>query len=138
MSSLQVYIRHPEDIPIELEQLSRPLPTSHSTQGLGLICHSHNMIIEGSTVELRVPFVEPSIKVSGIVNWCRNNGPGFELGIDFDNPDATMRMRMLEQLCQIHQYRLDMREEQGRALSPDDAAMEWIERYAALFPNDGV
>lgn len=138
MSSLQVYIRHPEEIPIELEQLSRTLPASHSTQGLGLICHSHNMIIEGSAVELRVPFVEPSIRVSGIVNWCRNHGPGFELGIDFDNPDATMRMRMLEQLCQIHQYRLDIRAEQGRTLSPDDAAVEWIQRYAALFPNDGV
>lgn len=138
MNNLQVYIRHPEEIPIELEQLTQSLPVSHSTPSLGLICHSNNKISKGSAVKLRIPFVEPSLAVSGVVTWCHNDGSGFELGIDFENPDAKMRMRMLEQLCQIHQYRLEVKEEQGRMLSPEAAAMEWIERYAALFPGNGV
>jgi len=138
MSNLQVYIRHPDDIPIEVHPLSRSLSLSPSTQQLGLICRSQSSIDAGSAISLRVPFVEPSIKVAGVVHWCRTNGDEFELGIDFDDEDAIMRMRMLEQLCQIHQYRKEVGQHQGRFLSPDDAALEWIELYAAKFPLNHV
>jgi hypothetical protein len=40
----------------------------------------------------------------------------------------------MEQQChQIRQYRQSMLRERGRLLSPDEAALEWIERYAATF-----
>jgi hypothetical protein len=40
----------------------------------------------------------------------------------------------MEQQChQIRQYRQSMLREGGRLLSPDEAALEWIERYAAIF-----
>jgi hypothetical protein len=40
----------------------------------------------------------------------------------------------MEQQCQqIKQYRQSMLRERGRLLSPDEAALEWIERYAATF-----
>ncbi len=138
MSNLQVYIRHPDDIPIELQQLSHPLPLTNFSQRLGLICHSQTMLNEGTDVALCVPFVAPSISVSGRINWCRKLDSGFEVGINFESVDASMRVRMLEQLCRIHQYRLHVCQEQGRSLSEEDAALEWIERYAALFPSDGV
>ena len=138
MNNLQVYIRHPDEIPIELEASSQQLTLNTGQQTLGLICHSDSMLNEGCPVELRVPHVEPSLRLAGRVNWCRAYGPGFELGINFDTPDTAMRMRMLEQLCQIHQYRLDIKKWEGRELSPEAAAQEWIERFAANFPVNGV
>jgi hypothetical protein len=40
----------------------------------------------------------------------------------------------MEQQCrQIRQYRQSILREYGRLLSPDEAALEWIERYAANF-----
>lgn len=45
----------------------------------------------------------------------------------------AFRLRMESQCHQIKQYRLAILRESGRLLSPDEAALEWIERYAATF-----
>ena len=45
----------------------------------------------------------------------------------------AFRLRMEQQCRQIKQYRQSMLRECGRLLSPDEAALEWIERYAASF-----
>jgi hypothetical protein len=40
----------------------------------------------------------------------------------------------MEQQChQIRKYRQSMLRDGGRLLSPNEAALEWIERYAATF-----
>jgi hypothetical protein len=41
--------------------------------------------------------------------------------------------RMKAQCHQIERYRLDVLRNEGRELSPDEAALEWIERYAEGF-----
>jgi hypothetical protein len=45
----------------------------------------------------------------------------------------AFRSRMEQQCRQIRQYRQSILREYGRLLSPDEAALEWIERYAASF-----
>lgn len=45
----------------------------------------------------------------------------------------AFRLRMETQCHQIREYRLLILREDGRLLSPDEAALEWIERYAATF-----
>jgi len=47
--------------------------------------------------------------------------------------EEAFRLRMESQCRQIQEYRLAMLREDGRILSPDEAALEWIERYAATF-----
>jgi len=44
--------------------------------------------------------------------------------------------RMESQCFQIDRYRWQVRSTQGRILSEDEAAREWIERYAADFGRD--
>lgn len=48
------------------------------------------------------------------------------------------RLRMEKQCIQINKYRRSMLRECGRLLSPDEAALEWIERYAATFDSDAL
>ena len=48
----------------------------------------------------------------------------------------AFRLRMLNQIRQIGRYREDVLRETGRLLTPDEAALEWIERYAATFDSD--
>ena len=43
------------------------------------------------------------------------------------------RKRMEAQCCQIEQYRVDIKRSEGRSLSLNEAALEWIERYANAF-----
>jgi hypothetical protein len=43
---------------------------------------------------------------------------------------------MEAQCCQILRYRRDVIRREGRELSPDEAALEWIERFAETFTPD--
>lgn len=64
-------------------------------------------------------------------------------GVVHSKNDVSMRQdefrsRMESQCLQIKKYRRAMLRECGRLLSPDEAALEWIERYAATFDNDAL
>ncbi len=48
----------------------------------------------------------------------------------------AFRQRMLEQCYRIWQYRLAVMRDEGRALTPDEAGMEWIELYAEAFSRN--
>lgn len=53
-----------------------------------------------------------------------------------DSPDDPFLQRMQAQCERIRHYRDQVLREQGRALSYDEAAMEWIERYAEVFARN--
>jgi hypothetical protein len=42
---------------------------------------------------------------------------------------------MVEQVCSIERYRRLMESEEGRVLTRDEAAQEWIAKYAGRFPT---
>jgi hypothetical protein len=42
---------------------------------------------------------------------------------------------MIEQICHIREYRRQVRAEEGRKLTPRQAALEWVTRHAATFPS---
>ena len=48
----------------------------------------------------------------------------------------AFRLRMLNQCRLIGEYRQAVLKETGRLLTLDEAAQEWIERYAATFDRD--
>jgi hypothetical protein len=48
----------------------------------------------------------------------------------------VFRSRMQHQCRRIGQYRQAVLKETGRLLTPDEAAQEWIARYAATFDKD--
>ena len=48
----------------------------------------------------------------------------------------AFRQRMQAQWCQIEQYRQSVLRDEGRLLSRDEAAMEWIDRFAAAFARN--
>lgn len=49
--------------------------------------------------------------------------------------EEAFRLRMESQCQQIMRYRLQVLRDSGRLLSPDEAALEWIERFAASYGN---
>jgi hypothetical protein len=57
------------------------------------------------------------------------------LGITFHSKSEAFRMRMVEQICHIEVYRKAMYANQGRCLSHEEAAAEWIARYSKDFPE---
>ena len=43
---------------------------------------------------------------------------------------------MVEQVCHIEQYKKEVLKNEGQGLSGEEAAVEWITKYAKDFPRD--
>ncbi len=53
-----------------------------------------------------------------------------------DEATDAFEGRMEAQCNEIRKYRQQLLENEGRRLSYDEAALEWVERYAALFARE--
>ena len=56
---------------------------------------------------------------------------------DGESAQDAFRARMEAQCCKIERYRLAIMRDKGELVSLDDAALEWIERYAESFAREG-
>ena len=131
------YIRHPADIPIEFQQdsptLSQNETLANISQG-GLAFHSHTALAVGTVILIRITLRQPAYQARARVAWCHTSDAGFDIGVELLDPDDVFRSRMVEQLCHIEHYKQMVLRTQGRQLSGQDAALEWISKYAAQFP----
>jgi hypothetical protein len=74
-------------------------------------------------------------EADGHIVWCDSTRDGYEIGVQFDDAKAAFGVRMIEQVCHIEQYRREMLETEGRKLSSEEAASEWINGHAPGFPG---
>jgi PilZ domain len=134
------FIRHPADIPIEVsagDQLVHATRHIHNVSLGGLAFQSDGELEPGIIVEVRIPFVRPMFETKARVVWCSAHEGGFELGVAFLDPEDAFRARMVEQVCHIENYKKVVYQAEGRLLTAEEAAMEWIGKYASQFPDPG-
>lgn len=134
------FIRHPSDIPIEIcgdfsvkdakEQLK-----DVSNEGLSFTCEKKLDI--GQIITIRISSVTPPFNALARVCWCHPQQGRYSIGIQFKDGEELFRVRMVEQICHIEHYKRQVWEQEGRKLDGEQAAMEWIEKYAADFPASG-
>jgi hypothetical protein len=108
---------------------------SIGTGGLAFRCAS--AVDPGTVVHLRIPYVEPEFAAEARVVWSASDTNGAELGVEFLNSGDAFRARMVEQICHIENYRQQVLNSEGRALSPEEAAAEWVAKFAESFPDPG-
>lgn len=132
---MRKFVRHPSSIPIELsidrERCCGPMHM-HNLSSAGIACRVEQALPVGSTVQVRIPLIWPDYRGCGVVVWCRQHGDGYEAGIRFAEADA-LKTKMVEQLCQIEQYRQQLAVERGEDIDDEEAAREWIRRHAREF-----
>jgi hypothetical protein len=135
------FIRHPIDVPVEIGLGDTGVPSSFHTHDVslgGLAFRSSCAVAPGHLVDIGIDCVQPRFQARARVAWCRPHPlSGYELGVTFLDADDAFRARMVEQLCHIEDYRRSVRRTEGRELEIDEAAAEWIEKYAAAFPDIG-
>ena len=134
------YLRHPTDIPVEIVdstvrmKKSRQKMKDLSLGGLSFICAAS--VEEGQIIRFRIPLVDPVFEAEGRVARCRpDDEGGFSIGIEFLGMNEAFKGRMVEQVCQIELYRLELSLKRGHEVSGDEAAVEWIKKYASTFPQ---
>lgn len=132
------FVRHPTDIPIivqeareqHLESADGAL-TSVSQGGLSCLVDTHFDV--GCLVDIDIPSVSPAYHGTGEVVWCEFRSGRFEVGLRFIDTEEAFKSRMIQQICQIEHYKKTVFENEGRVLDGNQAAQEWIEKYASLF-----
>jgi len=135
---MRSFIRHPSTVPIDF-QLEELVADGNEylknvSQG-GLAFHSMVTLEPGTTIRIKIPLVSPVFQAIGKVTWCHPLDNAFEIGIQFLDENDSFRARMVEQICHIEQYKQEAFNQDGRQLSSEEAAVEWIRQYAMDFPG---
>ncbi len=99
----------------------------------GLSFKSHYPFQSGMKIVVQIPYLNPLFKASASIIWCHHSDSSYEVGIRFyDDSDIDTSKIMFEQICLIENYRTDVNKNEGRAISSEQAAREWL----SLLSND--
>ncbi|MBI3252999.1 MAG: PilZ domain-containing protein [Candidatus Omnitrophica bacterium] len=138
-SEKRKFFRHPIHSPIKLELDSRTDPWVSEAADIslgGLSFLWKRKLSKGNTIRLFIAVKEKIFDVKGRVVYSledRKTGK-FRNGILFVDPPSAFRARLAEQALEIIEYRRALARETGRDVSEEEAALKWIEQFAAHFP----
>jgi hypothetical protein len=133
----RAFIRHAADVPIHVHTIAgngRVQKAVNVSTG-GLAFESEECLDPGSTVDLRIDQVAPPFEAKALVAWCRPEADHYLVGVSFLDASDAFRSRMVQQVCSIENYRKEAALNEGRELTPQEAAMEWIKKYGRDFPG---
>jgi hypothetical protein len=131
------FIRHPSGMPIDFELQGEQRGDQHLRNvSEGGVCFvTDRPLAEGLRLRLRIPVLGEAFEADGTVAWCNACASGYEVGVRFDSVQDRFSVRMVEQLVYIEDYRRQVEREEGRCLDAEQAAAEWVARFAHRFPR---
>ena len=132
------FIRHPSHMPIRFDLQGDIHDRQEVLRNVseGGLCFASGVAMEaGQSIRLTIPVLGQMFEVAGVVAWCRTTEAGHEVGVRFLSQQDRFCVRMVEQLCYIEEYRAEVERVEGRRISSEQAASEWVERFAETFPK---
>lgn len=132
------YIQHPSEIPLKASLVNPPpanfLPDQAPSQGLCF--ETAQPFAVGSDIHISIALNGSEFEGDAKVAWVEEQGESRRIvGVNFSDKDESYGIRMAEQICHIEHYRRDILLQEGRNLSAEEAAAEWVDRYASAFPE---
>ena len=141
-TTIRKFIRHPADVPIQVtldwvddedDETADQTITNVSLGGLAFSSLKSLELLQ--RVRICIPALKQDNFLVGNVVWCEKSDAGYEIGIEFESSKDAFRLRMIEQICHIEHYRNEVSRVEGRILSSQEAAKEWISKFADDFPS---
>lgn len=140
-NTIRKFIRHPADVPIQVtldwveDEDDEDADQTITNVSLGGLAFNSSKPLEVlQRVRISIPVLQQENHLVGNVVWCDKSNSGYEIGVEFEHSRDAFRLRMIEQICHIEHYRKEVEQQEGRKLSSQDAAREWISKYAGDFP----
>ncbi|MEP3350370.1 MAG: energy transducer TonB [Marinomonas sp.] len=130
------FVAHPRDLPLEITLIEdQPFPQINEERAgfVGITSFTSRPFDNGRSVRITLEEIDPNFCVSGRVVQCEKEMDGYRISIEFPTKEECYCVRMIEQLSQIEHYRRQAKIE-GRRLNYNEAAAEWIQKFAASFP----
>ena len=136
---MRKFLRHPTHVPLEIEFDQGDSDCIDSTMfdisAGGLAFSVPCQLAAGTKVTISLPDLWPEYNAKGHVVWCREFCGNYEAGIQFAESNEAFKARMVAQFCQIEDYKRTIQQTEGRSLSSEEAAREWIGRFAEEFAD---
>lgn len=129
------FIRHPTAFPMLVYSAKSPDGDEASLCDIspgGLACNLFRELRPRESVALGIPSLQQDYRVSGVVVRCRRILDGYRVGIRFSDEAESFKSKMVEQVCQIEDFRQQLCRD-GCVLDRETAAREWIERFGRQF-----
>ncbi len=114
--------------PMGFKQSDHKASITNLSQG-GLCFVSTLELAHGDRLEIDLPPDRPLLTLKARVTWCRPQRDMFSAGVEFVEMSDTRRARLFEMHKAIAAYQ-QMNYPSGDA---QQAAVEWLQRYAANF-----
>ena len=96
----------------------------------GLCFSSDYYLPQGVSIKINIPYLESPFVENCTVSWCHKTDDQYYVGVSFNNYQTVSRMRLIEQLCYIEDYRKEIFNNEKRELTAQEASQEWFEKFA--------
>ena len=132
IEEMRQYIRHPTKIPIQCTTPHGRLndnPVMRNVSKSGMCFTTGTKIEANSNIELTIPFLGTEIEIAGTIMWCHDMDDFYELGVRFDDGISDLAKVLMDRLCNVEQYRQQVKERERRELTSTEAGREWMEKF---------
>lgn len=132
------FIRHPICYPLKFKVKSKRLFEKTNTLNVsegGLLFLSAKPVKKGALLMLELPFLEKVFKVQAkVMHVASEKGRKlFSVGVAFCRISDALKVKLIEQLYLIDEYRHLRSIQLGRDVSLQEASEEWIKLYSQRF-----
>ena len=129
------FIRHPVDVPLDVS-IENLHPNSTKIVNVcegGLCFFSNSALPDNCQIKLAFPTQFDTFYAEAIVSWTKRQAKGFLIGVNFCDPETQFGVKMVEQVYSIENYRHEVLTKEGRNINNEQAAKEWVAKYAEKF-----
>lgn len=144
ISERRRFIRHPLCFPLTYKVLDKAAEKAEKSEKKsssinismgGILFASRKPVKVGSIIMLKMPFQDKVFNIRAKVAHCDKNEETklYNIGAAFHRMSAAYKVKLIEQLYLISEFR-DLRSIQlGRDITLERASREWIKRYSDRF-----
>jgi c-di-GMP-binding flagellar brake protein YcgR len=132
------FIRHLLVNPLEFKVSEETEPERTETIDVsegGLLFTSKTKVPPGTVIQIQMPLYEKVFKVKAkVVHSRKDTDSGlYRIGVAFLSYSDAFKVKLIEQIYLIEEYRVLRSLQLGREISLKEASKEWIKRYSERF-----
>jgi len=137
------FIRHPLCLPLTYKVLESPRNEDGKEMGAqtinvsmgGLLFPARQSLKPGSRILIKMPFEDKVVHIQAIVIRSVYNAETshYDIAVRFPESQEAFKVRMIEQLYLIAQYRDLLSLQEGTYVSLEEASRKWIKLYSERF-----
>ncbi len=137
------FIRHPLCLPLSFKVVASKKNEAEEDEKSktvnvslgGLLFTSKRMVEPGVGIVINMPFETKVFNIRAKVVRCSKSVESklYDVAVSFSRPQEAFKVKMIEQIYLIAEYRDMLRLQSGKDVTMEEASRKWIKRYSARF-----